>query len=194
MAQNVTEVFRAAVPSVGLVLKARADIDGKQNAYRRRIAEDAEGDESAALTEYSANVDCTFNFAGGDAEKDMPFVAGGDAVKALPVFFETRYFFRGDFKPVDGRKVKDVRVEHRMASLIIRKRATTWKYLKARLKRENSGLVSATTQLKSAARRHLRGGAELPFAAAVDKTRGYGIIYKTVVRAKHCAGKGKKRK
>ena len=47
MAQNVTEVFRAAVPSVGLVLKVRADIDGKQNAYRRRIAEDTEGDESA---------------------------------------------------------------------------------------------------------------------------------------------------
>ena len=117
MAQNVTEVFRVAVPSVGLVLKARADIDGKQNAYRRRIAEDAEGDESAALTEYSANIDCTFNFTGGDAEKDMPFVADGDAVKALPVFFETRYFFRGDFKPVDGRKVKDVRVEHRMASV-----------------------------------------------------------------------------
>lgn len=57
MSQNVTGVFRATVPSVGLVLKARADIDGKQNAYRRRIAEDAEGDESAALTEYSANVD-----------------------------------------------------------------------------------------------------------------------------------------
>ena len=47
MPLNVTEVFRAAVLSVGLVLKARADIDGKQNAYRRRIAEDTEGDESA---------------------------------------------------------------------------------------------------------------------------------------------------
>jgi len=46
MSQNVTEVFRATVPSVGFVLKAGADIDGKQNAYRRRIAEDAEGDES----------------------------------------------------------------------------------------------------------------------------------------------------
>ena len=60
MAQNVTEVFRAAVPSVGLVLKARADIGGKQNAYRRRITEDAEGDESAALTEYSANAEWLF--------------------------------------------------------------------------------------------------------------------------------------
>ncbi len=38
----------------------------------------------------------------------MPFVADGDAIKALPVFFETRYFFRGDFKPVDERKVKDM--------------------------------------------------------------------------------------
>ena len=60
MAQNVTEVFRATVPSVGLVLKARADIDGKQNAYRRRIAEDAVGDESAALTEYSAHAEWLF--------------------------------------------------------------------------------------------------------------------------------------
>ena len=60
MAQNVTEVFRAAVLSVGLVLKARADIDGKQNAYRKRIAEDAEGDESATLTEYSANAEWLF--------------------------------------------------------------------------------------------------------------------------------------
>ncbi len=117
MAQNVTEVFRATVPSVGLVLKARADIGGKQDAYRKRIAEDAEGDESAALTEYSANVNCSFNFVGGDPGTDMPFAAGGDAVKALPVFFETRYFFRGDFKLDDGRKVKDVRVEHRMASI-----------------------------------------------------------------------------
>ncbi len=61
MAQNVTEVFQAAVPSVELGLKARADIDGRQNAYRRRIAEDAEGDESAALTEYSANAEWLFH-------------------------------------------------------------------------------------------------------------------------------------
>ncbi len=60
MAQNVTEVFRAVVPSVGLGLKARADIGGRQNAYRRRIAEDAVGDESAALTEYSANAKWLF--------------------------------------------------------------------------------------------------------------------------------------
>ena len=33
MSQSVTEVFRAMVPSVGLVLKARADIGGKLNAY-----------------------------------------------------------------------------------------------------------------------------------------------------------------
>ena len=118
MAQNVTEVFRAKVPSVGLVLKARADIGGKQEAYCARIREDAENGAEATLeTEYSANVDCSFNFAGGDEEKDISYVAGGEAVKALPVFFETRYFFRGDFKPIDGRKVKDVRVEHRMASV-----------------------------------------------------------------------------
>lgn len=117
MAQNVTEVFRATVPSVGLVLKARADIDGKQDAYRRRILEDFPGDESKVLTEYSANADCTFNFAGGTASEDVPFVEDGEAVKRLPVFFETHYFFRGDFKPVDGRRVRDVRVEHRMASV-----------------------------------------------------------------------------
>ena len=58
MAQNVTEVFRVTVPSVGLVLKARADINGKQSAYQKRIAEDFPNDEAAALTEYSANVDC----------------------------------------------------------------------------------------------------------------------------------------
>ena len=117
MAQNVTEVFRAEVPSVGLVLKARADIGGKQDAYRRRILEDSPGDESKVLTEYSASTDCTFRFAGGAALEDIPFVEGGEAVKRLPVFFETRYFFRGDFKPVDGRRVRDVRVEHRMASV-----------------------------------------------------------------------------
>ena len=117
MAQNVTEVFRAEVPSVGLVLKARADIGGKQEAYIRRIREDFPGNESKVLTEYSANADCTFNFSGGAASEDIPFVEGGGAVKRLPVFFETRYFFRGDFKPVDGRRVRDVRVEHRMASV-----------------------------------------------------------------------------
>ena len=118
MAQNVTEVFRAKVPSVGLVLKARADIGGKQDAYCTRIREDAEnGVEATVETEYSANVDCSFNFAGGDEGKDISYVAVGEVVKALPVFFETRYFFRGDFKPIDGRKVKDVRVEHRMASV-----------------------------------------------------------------------------
>lgn len=117
MAQNVAEVFRAVVPSVGLVLKARADIGDKQEAYRRRILEDYPGDESKVLTEYSANADCTFNFAGGAASEDLPYAEGGEKVKRLPVFFETRYFFRGDFKPVDGRRVRDVRVEHRMASV-----------------------------------------------------------------------------
>ena len=117
MAQNVTEVFRATVPSVGMVLKARADIGGKQDAYRLRIEEDFPGDESKVLTEYSANADCTFNFEGGDTAEDVPFAEGGEAVKRPPVFFETRYFFRGDFRPVDGRRAKDVRVEHRMASV-----------------------------------------------------------------------------
>lgn len=117
MAQNVTEVFRVTVPSAGLVLKARADVGDKKEAYRRRILEDYPGDESKVLTEYSANTDCTFNFEGGDAAKDVPFTADGEPVKALPAFFETRYFFRGDFSGTGGRAVRDVRVEHRMASV-----------------------------------------------------------------------------
>ena len=119
MANKVTEVFRVTVPSVGLVLKVRGDIDGKQTAYSRRIKDDDryDGGDDALLTEYSANVDCKFNFDGGESEKDIPFAAGGAPVTAMPVFFETRYFIRGDFKAVDGRSVKDVRVEHRMASV-----------------------------------------------------------------------------
>ena len=53
------------VPSIELVLKVRADICGKQETFRKRIAEDMKVDESAENTEYSANVDCAFNFAGG---------------------------------------------------------------------------------------------------------------------------------
>lgn len=57
MAQNVTEVFRVTVPSVGLVLKARADIGGKQEAYCARIREDVEkGADAIVETAYSANV------------------------------------------------------------------------------------------------------------------------------------------
>lgn len=117
MANNVTEVFRVSVPSVGLVLKARADIDGKQDAFVRRIKEDAGDGEAEILTEYSANMDCVFNFNGGEDAGDIRYSAGDAPVKAMPVFFETRYFFRGDFKSVVGRTVKDVRVEHRMASV-----------------------------------------------------------------------------
>lgn len=117
MANNVTEVFRVAVPSVGLVLKARADIDGKQDAFVRRVKEDARDGEVDVLTEYSANMDCVFNFNGGEDAADIRYSVGEAHIKAMPVFFETRYFFRGDFKSVDGRTVKDVRVEHRMASV-----------------------------------------------------------------------------
>ena len=117
MANNVTEVFRVAVPSVGLVLKVRADIDGKQDAFVRRVKEDDRDGEVDVLTEYSANMDCVFNFNGGESSGDIRYSVGEASVKAMPVFFETRYFFRGDFKSVDGRTVKDVRVEHRMASV-----------------------------------------------------------------------------
>lgn len=117
MANNVTEVFRVSVPSIGLVLKARADIDGKQDAFVRRVKEDAEDGEAEILTEYSANMDCVFNFNGGEDAADIRYSVGEAPIKAMPVFFETRYFFRGDFKSIDGRTVKDVRVEHRMASV-----------------------------------------------------------------------------
>ena len=117
MANNVTEVFRVAAPSVGLVLKVRADIDGKQDAFVRRVKEDDRDGEVDVLTEYSANMDCVFNFNGGESSGDIRYSVGEASVKAMPVFFETRYFFRGDFKSVDGRTVKDVRVEHRMASV-----------------------------------------------------------------------------
>ena len=117
MANNVTEVFRVAVPSIGLVLKVRADIDGKQDAFVRRVKEDDRDGEVDVLTEYSANMDCVFNFNGGESSGDIRYSVGEASVKAMPVFFETRYFFRGDFKSVDGRTVKDVRVEHRMASV-----------------------------------------------------------------------------
>ena len=119
MANKVTEVFRVTVPSVGLTLKVRGDIDGKQAAYSRRIKDDDryDGGDDALLTEYFANVDCKFNFDGGNPENDITFVAGSAPVVAMPFFFETRYFIRGDFKAGDGRSVKDVRVEHRMASV-----------------------------------------------------------------------------
>ncbi|MBR4252491.1 MAG: DUF2357 domain-containing protein [Kiritimatiellae bacterium] len=117
MAQGVTEVFRAVVPSVGLVLKARGDIRGKQEAYGKRIREDFPEGGEELLTEYSANADCTFSIEGDGREGGAVFAAGGKAVKGPPVFFETRYFFRGDFRAAGGRRVRDVRVEHRMASV-----------------------------------------------------------------------------
>ena len=41
---------------------------------------------------------------------DASMLANGGRIdrNAVPIFFETRYFFRGDFKPVDGRKVTDM--------------------------------------------------------------------------------------
>ena len=52
MANKVTEVFRVTVPSVGLTLKVRGDIDGKQVAYSRRIKDDDryDGGDDALLT------------------------------------------------------------------------------------------------------------------------------------------------
>ena len=46
MASAATEVFRAVVPDVGLTLKVRSAIDGKQSAYEKRVRED---DDAANL-------------------------------------------------------------------------------------------------------------------------------------------------
>ena len=83
MANKVTEVFRVTVPSVGLTLKVRGDIDGKQVAYSRRIKDDDryDGGDDALLTEYSTNIDCKFNFVGGNPENDITFEI--DEIKRL---------------------------------------------------------------------------------------------------------------
>ena len=56
MAGKVTEVFRVTVPSVGLVLKVRGDVDGKQDAYSRRIKDDnrCDGGEDALFAVVAA--------------------------------------------------------------------------------------------------------------------------------------------
>ena len=116
MAQKTTEVFRASVPSLGMTLKVSSCIADKQVEYLKRVEEDVEQtSEDYRQVEYSANVDCALKIADGNGMRDAEFSAGGEPVKALPVFFETRYFFRADFK--DGEAIKDVAVDHRMASV-----------------------------------------------------------------------------
>lgn len=111
MAEAATEVFRAVVPEVGFTLKVRAAIDGKQVEYEKRVKED--GDEENLLVDYSANVPWRCSFADGESPVT---IAASEKHKFNPVFFETKYFFRGDF--ADGpKKVKDVCIDHRLASV-----------------------------------------------------------------------------
>lgn len=111
MASAATEVFRAVVPDVGLTLKVRSAIDGKQSAYEKRVRED--DDAANLLVDYSANVPWTCSFAG---DVQLTEIAADEKRRFKPVFFETKYFFRGDF--ADGaRKVRDVQVVHRLASV-----------------------------------------------------------------------------
>ena len=111
MANAATEVFRAHVPDVGLTLKVRANIEHKQSEYEKRIKED--NPTSNCCVPYKANVDwkCAFNEGGASLET----VAANDEKQAKPVFFETKYFFRGDFDP--PKPIKSVSINHRLASV-----------------------------------------------------------------------------
>ena len=55
MATAATEVFRAVVPSVGLVLKVRASLANKQLEYEKRIKEDDAS--SDCCVPYKANAE-----------------------------------------------------------------------------------------------------------------------------------------
>lgn len=113
MASGATEVFKAEVPSVGLILKVRATIDGKQTAYTQRIADDEVSDKySDGKVEYRANVNWHASFNEGDAQE----VESGAVIRERPVFFETKYFFRGSFKD-SPKPIKDVLINHRLASV-----------------------------------------------------------------------------
>lgn len=111
MATKAREVFRAEVPDVGLTLKVRSSIDGLQEKYVKRIREDAATD--ACLVDYSANVDWEVSF-GDDVESRS--IRRDEKFAAAPVFFETKYFFRGDFKG-SSKEIEDVQIDHRLASV-----------------------------------------------------------------------------
>lgn len=114
MASAAVEVFRAQVPSVGLTLKVRSVIDGKQAEYQKRIAEDVPDKAySDGCVDYKANVDWLASF--GDESAAEKYEANQICRKA-PVFFETKYFFRGDFKD-SPKPIKDVQINHRLASV-----------------------------------------------------------------------------
>lgn len=116
MASAVTEVFRAVVSEVGFTLKVRAAIDGKQTEYAKRVKEDeVEGSpEKFGLVDYVANVPWKCSFGDG---AEVVEIAADEKRAFKPVFFETKYFFRGDFDADVAKRVRDVQVVHRLASV-----------------------------------------------------------------------------
>lgn len=111
MATAATEVFRAVVPSVGLTLKVRASLANKQLEYEKRIKEDDAS--SDCCVPYRANSDWMCSFDAGKAEIS---VGAHVELKHLPVFFETKYFFRGDFAN-SPKPIRSVTINHRLASV-----------------------------------------------------------------------------
>lgn len=111
MATAATEVFRAIVPSVGLTLKVRASLGGRQSEYEKRIKEDDAA--SDCCVPYTANSDWICSFDEGKSEISVEAQA---EVSHLPVFFETRYFFRGDFGN-SPKPIRSVTINHRLASV-----------------------------------------------------------------------------
>lgn len=111
MAQGVREVLRIGVDDLGLTLRVQSSIDRKQAEYECRIREDDPA--SDCLVDYTANV--RWSAAFGEGEVPRTFEAG-ERCRAKPVFFETRYFFRGDFANA-AREIADVQVLHRMSSV-----------------------------------------------------------------------------
>ena len=109
MAQGVREVLRIGVDDLGLTLRVQSGIDRKQTEYESRIRED--DPTSDCLVDYVANVKWSVAFD----EADLPRTyEAGEKCRAKPVFFETRYFFRGDFADA-AREIADVQVLHRMS-------------------------------------------------------------------------------
>lgn len=110
MANAATEVFRAVVPEIGLTLKVRANITYKQSEYEKRIREDDAS--SDCYVSYKANAKWVCSFDGGE---NTLMAEVNEEIMAKPVFFETKYFFRGDFNP--PKPIRSVTINHRLASV-----------------------------------------------------------------------------
>lgn len=110
MGNTATEVFRAYVPDIGFTLKVRANIEGKQSEYEKRVSEDKDADYR--FVDYSANVSWQCSLSG-----DEQLIAANEKKLFKPVFFETKYFFRGSFDKDAPKKVKNITVINRLASV-----------------------------------------------------------------------------